>query len=200
MINGLVLALMSLCILLLMPYAVSELLTLTMALTRRGAPKERGGAEESVRPHLLFLVPAHDEDAVVQHSLSSLLEMERTATDATIILVADNCSDATAELGRQVGVHVMERHDDSRRGKPFALAWAIEQLPIEDFDAVVIVDADTTVDPGFATALVEEAPLREKVLQPFIGVQNPEDSPITRMAVVYERAIHGLAYRMKARA
>ena len=71
-----------------------------------------------------------------------MLALDYPAERHQIIVVADNCTDATAQVARDAGVTVWERHDAVRRGKPYAIAWAVEQLDLVANDGVVIIDAD----------------------------------------------------------
>src|SRR5581483_3655698 len=148
-------------------------------------------------PRLLFLVPAHDEEALIGSCVQSLRRLRYPADAFAVWVVADNCSDRTAALARQAGACCLERTDPARPGKPHAVAWALARLPIRDFDAVAIIDADTVVDPGFARGLAAAAPLRAKVVQPFNGVRNPADNALTRLAAVLATANHGLAFLVK---
>jgi cellulose synthase/poly-beta-1,6-N-acetylglucosamine synthase-like glycosyltransferase len=68
------------------------------------------------------------------------------------------------------------------------------------YDGVVIVDADTIVDPNFAISVAGAAPLNRKAVQGYNGVLNPEDNAITRMAAVFADAKGRFAHRLKARA
>jgi len=80
------------------------------------------------------------------------------------------------------------------------VAWALERLPLAKFDAVAIIDADTVVDREFARDLANAAPLREKAVQGYNGVSNPDENSITRMAAVFADAKCRIAYRLKGRA
>jgi cellulose synthase/poly-beta-1,6-N-acetylglucosamine synthase-like glycosyltransferase len=181
--------------LLLLP-TLSDLLSLCRLSVRprRGAPPSVS-SEES---RLLFLVPAHDEEILLSGCLQTLLAQTGTGTH-TIVVVADNCTDQTADIARSMGVRCLERHDDNHRGKPYALAWALEQMPLEEWDGVVIVDGDTEVDPDFASAMAKAGPLRSRVVQPLNDVSNPTESALTRMAAVLSTANHRFAFGLKTR-
>jgi 1,2-diacylglycerol 3-beta-glucosyltransferase len=184
------------CVLLL--YTVSEVFGLLRRLILGNPPASQPDRPDSEPPpRLIFLVPAHDEELLLPGCLTSLFAQHYPPERMEVVVVADNCSDRTAEIARAHGATVMERHDEARRGKPWAVSWALDRLSGRGFDALVIIDGDTTVDQGFAEALARRDPVQEKVLQPFIGVENPQENALTRMASVYERAMHGIAYRAK---
>jgi len=114
-----------------------------------------------------------------------------------VVVVADNCTDRTAELARAAGAQCLERSDRALPGKPRALAWALTQLPIHESDAVIIIDADTVVDPGFGTALADVAPIADRAFQAYFDVRNPGDTLLTRMATVLAAANYRFAYALK---
>ncbi|OAI40730.1 hypothetical protein AYO38_05315 [bacterium SCGC AG-212-C10] len=111
------------------------------------ALKRPGPLSPATKPwRLVIIVPAHDEEQGIGRCLDSLKAAARDC--AEILVVADNCSDGTADAARACGVTVLERSDRERRGKSFALAYALDTLAAreEKPDAVVFVDADTIVD------------------------------------------------------
>jgi cellulose synthase/poly-beta-1,6-N-acetylglucosamine synthase-like glycosyltransferase len=116
------------------------------------------------------------------------------------LVVADNCTDRTAEIARAAGVRCLVRHAPGARGKPGAIAWTLSQVRVADYDGVVIVDADTEVDRDFAAQLATAAPLTPKAVQPYNGVSNRTENALTRMSAVWSAANHGLAYVLKTRA
>src|SRR5690606_10093754 len=109
-------------------------------------------------PRLLFLVPAHDEALLIEGCVRSILAMDYPADRREVVVIADNCTDGTADLARTAGATCLERADTERRGKPWALAWALERVDLGAFDAVVIIDADSLVDPSFARAMARHSP------------------------------------------
>jgi cellulose synthase/poly-beta-1,6-N-acetylglucosamine synthase-like glycosyltransferase len=159
----------------------------------------RAGSGEPGSQRLLFLIPAHNEELLLADCLESLGAQRFDRNRFDTLVIADNCTDRTAEIARSRGVRCLERQDSERRGKPWAIAWALERVDLNAYDGVVIVDADTTVDPEFARALAGEPGLRTRVLQAFNDVQNPTDNALTRMAGVHSMAIHGLSFRLKRR-
>jgi cellulose synthase/poly-beta-1,6-N-acetylglucosamine synthase-like glycosyltransferase len=159
------------------------------------APPRSPGAQR-----LLFLVPAHNEELLLAGCVRSLHTQAYTHDQRRVVVIADNCTDRTAAVARVENKECLERRDPEHPGKPHAIAWALTQLPVQAYDAVVIVDADTIVDPSFAAEISAVGPLRSIAVQAYFGLSNPTESPITRMSAVLAAAIHRFAYPLKQRA
>jgi cellulose synthase/poly-beta-1,6-N-acetylglucosamine synthase-like glycosyltransferase len=189
----LVIALAPVAALLLLP-VLSDLAGL--AAGRRKGAGEGGGA----RQRLCFIVPAHDERLLIADCVRSLLAMARSRADFDVYVLADNCSDETAAIARAAGARVLERFDAARRGKPQAIQWAMGRLPLAEYDAVVIIDADTVVVPGFADALAAAGPLRDIAVQGYFGLSNERDSWLSRLGGLLAAVRYEWQYPFKARA
>lgn len=174
---------------------VSEILSLLRAGFR--APESPGAGGQ---PHLLFLVPAHNEELMIEDCVRSLLAQRLTVERRRIIVVADNCNDRTATLARAAGAECWERDEPTAGGKPKALAWAVARLDLSGWDALVVIDADTIVDPGFAEALIEEMPLEGRAVQSYFATLNERDNWLTRLAGLLARCRYEVTYPLKRRA
>jgi hypothetical protein len=108
------------------------------------------------RPPTVILVPAHDEAQIIGPTLSLLRKLTDKAI--SVLVVADNCSDATAECARNAGVEVIERHEPKLKGKGHALAFAARHLaaraPDVAPDVVIVLDADCTTDSASLKLLI----------------------------------------------
>ncbi|MBV9161756.1 MAG: glycosyltransferase family 2 protein [Pseudonocardiales bacterium] len=125
---------------------LARLLEETWSKRRRGAPT---GPSMTVHD-VAVLIPAHNEELVIESSIEAIAAL---VPRENIHVVSDGSTDRTAELARQAGVNVMETHTNV--GKAGALEDAIEALRlVTRFQAVLLLDADTTIEPGyFAAAL-----------------------------------------------
>jgi len=157
-------------------------------------PTDQGA---TLTPRLLFLVPAHDEESLITPCVRSIIDMDYPEKARRIIVVADNCRDRTADLARAAGAECLVRHDPALPGKPRALAWALERLPLAEWEACVIIDADTTVDRHFATGLAAQKPLRHRLVQAYFGSLNERESWLTRLAGVLTRCRYEVTYPLK---
>ncbi len=100
------------------------------------------------------LIPAHNEEASLPQTIASLLDQSRRPD--RVIVVADNCSDATVSLAREAGVRVFESVNNTKK-KAGALNQVLRRLLPElgDNDVVMVMDADTSLDDGFLAAAVD---------------------------------------------
>lgn len=138
----------------------------------------------SARTNFAILIPAHDEEIVLGTLLESLSALEYPQNLYTVYVVADNCTDRTAELARAISwVHVYERFDQARRGKGYALNWLLQKLEEDQLihDAYVILDADSVVIPTFLQALERELVKGARALQAHNIVLNIAESPGTAL-------------------
>ncbi|MDZ4672880.1 MAG: glycosyltransferase family 2 protein [Gemmatimonadota bacterium] len=149
---------------------------------------------------MVVLVPAHNEELHIRDCVRSLVQVDYPKADWEVIVVADNCVDMTAKLAMSEGAKCLERHDPQHPGKPQALVWAMAQLRLREFDAVVIIDADTVVPPDYALALAIYSPLRDVVLQSNFLVANEQENWLTRLGGVLSRCRYQVTYPLKQRA
>jgi 1,2-diacylglycerol 3-beta-glucosyltransferase len=107
---------------------------------------------------LLVLVPAHNEAELVPRCVAALREQLYPRALYRIVVVADNCQDATASLAQSAGAEVMVRDEPGSRGKGQALRWAMDRIFAEAAppEAIVVVDADAVAEPDFLRELEAE--------------------------------------------
>jgi cellulose synthase/poly-beta-1,6-N-acetylglucosamine synthase-like glycosyltransferase len=72
--------------------------------------------------------------------------------DDHVLVVADRCSDRTAEIARSLGALVLERGDGEEPGRAAARQAGLEQARSLRWDAVLMLDADSVIEPGFFAA------------------------------------------------
>jgi cellulose synthase/poly-beta-1,6-N-acetylglucosamine synthase-like glycosyltransferase len=141
----------------------------------------------STRPSLTnfaILIPAHNEISILDKLLESLAALDYPKDKFTVFVVADNCTDATADLARATGwVNVYERFDQEKRGKGYALNWLLQQLKQDrlNYDAYVFLDADSVVDPTLLLTMNDRLLQGARALQARYTVLNATDSPGTAL-------------------
>lgn len=123
---------------------------------------------------------AHNEEAVIANLIDNLKRLNYSDSLYDIFVVADNCSDKTAEVARAAGAEVHERFPapDDGKGKGFALEWMFQRLykMERQYDAVCIFDADNLVHPDFLREMNSRLCHGEKLIQGYIDAKNPNDT------------------------
>lgn len=146
-----------------------------------------------VPPAFDIVVPAHNEAQGISSTVKSLLALDWPADKRRVVVVADNCSDNTADLARQAGAVVLERQSATHKGKGYALQYAFERM---EGDAVVVVDADTKVTPNLLRAFAARLAKGAQACQAYYGVDNASASwRTTLMAVAF-----AMFHRVRGRA
>lgn len=123
------------------------------------------------------LIPAHNEENGIAQAVTDVLASNYPTERITIFVVADNCTDRTAEKARQAGALVFERFDDVSRGKGQALDWFLKNCKesYRHTDAITVIDADVSADSNYLREI--SASLSQpgiQVIQGYNGVGNPE--------------------------
>ena len=104
------------------------------------------GAVQALR--CTVLIPAYNEELVLGEALRSL--HEQTRPPDRVLVVADNCTDATAEVARRLGAAVVDTVGNKEK-KAGALNQQLKRLlPASDErDVILVMDADSTIGPRF---------------------------------------------------
>ena len=158
------------------------------------APEPPSPPNAPARRRFAILVPAHDEEASIGRLLASTDALEYPADRFAVYVVADNCQDRTAELARAGGARVEERFDDREQGKGHALRWLLGRLREhgEVYDAYVVIDADTVVEPNLLRRFDAHFEAGSQVLQAYYSVLNVGDSPLAALRYAALAALHYL--------
>lgn len=127
------------------------------------------------------IVAAHNESAVIEPLIANLKELEYPAQLYDIYVIADNCTDATADIAAKAGAKVCVRVDAAKKSKGFALEWMFEKLFDMErrgviYDAVAIFDADNLVHPKFLLEMNNRLLKGDKIIQGFLDAKNPYDT------------------------
>lgn len=131
--------------------------------------------------NFVVIVPAHNEELMIGTAIDSWRQVDYPTSSFAVYVVADNCTDGTADVVLSKEVKCLVRSEPTNKGKGQALSWAIDRVPLDRFDAVVFVDADCTVSGDFLRAMNDRLMSGAKVIQGFDGVRNPDESIMTRL-------------------
>ncbi len=161
----------------------SVVLYLWLLVTAALLPRREPGPARRERVFRV-VIPAHNEALVLDPVLRRLMAVNYPKAKFDVVVVADNCSDDTASIARSCGARVIERVDLDARGKGHALAYAFTMLRNETFDALVILDADTLVDPELLSIFNQYLEAGHRIVQAHYDVLDPFESQRTTLMYI----------------
>ena len=129
---------------------ILELLVVTslFCFAPRRQPRGRGPALR-----LTVVVPAHNEEGLIEDCVKSLLASAKGA--ARILVVAHNCSDSTAERAAQAGAELLVYNDTATGGKGHALRYGFNAALEGGAQAVLVIDADSVVSENLISEVLQ---------------------------------------------
>ena len=139
--------------------------------------------------HFTFIICAHNEERVIRNPLESLAKLNYPRHLWNAYLIADNCSDKTAEIAASYPfVTILERttREPSTKGK--ALRWGIEELKklgVDRDNIYIPLDADNRVIPEFLDYMEEKFLDGAEVVNAHRVGSNPYQSLISGWYAIY---------------
>ena len=136
-------------------------------------------ADREPESRFLVLVPAHNEEKVIADIIKNLQQMAYPKHLYDFFVIADNCSDDTAQVARDMGANVIvtrRKGSGEPTGKPIALKKALRMLGDyqERYDLLMIFDADNLIDPNLFAEVNSQflEKDRPEVIQCYLGAKN----------------------------
>ena len=103
------------------------------------------------------VIAARNEEGVISGVIASLKAQRYPAGKLDIFVVADNCTDGTAQEAARAGAIVFCRQNQAETGKGYALDFLFRRIRVEYADrryaGYLIFDADNFVEPNFVSEM-----------------------------------------------
>ena len=150
----------------------------------------------------IIALPANNEESVIGNLIKSLKMQDYDKSLFDIYVIADNCTDKTAEVARGNGAIVYERFDETKKTKGYALNWFLDKMKDkkDDYDALLVFDADNVVDKNFLNVMNKKLCQGEVLVQGYRDIKNPTDTWVSGgYAIFYwtmNRLYHLARYNM----
>lgn len=144
---------------------------------RMAAP--RGSRSRRLR----IVIPAHDEERVIQGILGDLGGSDYPKDLVGTWVIADHCSDRTIDLSRELNAAVVERVDGAA-GKGAALAWFLDEHPLEHDEILIVFDADNRISPEVLGQIADEIDNGHRAIQCYVDSANPDDSTLAEASAL----------------
>lgn len=155
--------------------------------------------EAKVDHEYAFMIAARNEANVVGQLISSILACDYDMSKVRIFVIADNCTDNTAEVARNAGATVFERFNKKLIGKGYALNYLMEKIhesePDYNPEGFVIFDADNLLDKNWIKEMNKAFDAGEEVISSLRNGKNFDTNWISAvgcMSVMRDcRFMHG---------
>jgi cellulose synthase/poly-beta-1,6-N-acetylglucosamine synthase-like glycosyltransferase len=153
----------------------------------------------SIHKRIAIIIPAFNEELTIARTIESCQRLNYPRQFFNIIVIADNCTDHTAVVARQKGAQVLERNDKTALGKDHALRWAFRELKLQNYDAVMILDADCRINEEALSYINAQLSMGRKAIQLNNRISNPDDNPLTYILAVGNYIENNLFYSPKSK-
>ncbi len=128
------------------------------------------------------LIAARNESNVIDQLVGSIMDQNYPKELVTVFVVADNCTDNTAEVARNAGAVVYERFNREQVGKGYALDYLLSRIG-EDygpvFDGFLVFDADNILDPNYIAEMNRVVDLGYEIITSYRNSKNYGDNWIS---------------------
>lgn len=163
--------------------AVSNFLKYRHVYKITGVFATRKFKETETKHKYRILVAARNEEAVIGNLIDSINAQDYPRELVDVFVVADNCTDRTAEIAREMGAVCYERFDNEHKTKGFALQYLVERIRedygIDTCDAYFIFDADNLMNVDYITRMNEAFDSGEKIVTSYRNTKNFGDNWIS---------------------
>lgn len=149
-----------------------------------------------------ILIPARNESSVIGNLIDSIHYQDYPAEYLTIFVVADNCTDNTAEIAREKGAICYERNNPNERTKGFALRYLFQQIErdygIESFEGYFIFDSDNLLNKDYISRMNDSFDAGLKIITSYRNTKNFDENWIaSTYAIHWLRSIR-LSHRARS--
>ena len=136
-----------------------------------------------------LIISARNERNVIGQLLDSLMAQEYPKEFFDVYVIADNCTDNTAQVAAEHGAIVLERFNEVEKGKGYALAWFFDKIHSEKprgyYDAYGVFDADNLVDKNYLAAMNQRLNRGMKIAVGYRDIKNPSDNWVSGAYSIY---------------
>ncbi len=135
------------------------------------------------------LVAARNEAMVIENLIDSIKNQDYPSELVDIFVVADNCTDNTADLARKAGAICYERFDNEHRTKGYALQFLVEKIRmdygIESYEGYFIFDADNLLKKDYISRMNDAFDAGEKIITSYRNTKNFDDNWISASYAIH---------------
>jgi cellulose synthase/poly-beta-1,6-N-acetylglucosamine synthase-like glycosyltransferase len=132
---------------------------------------------KQINGRFAIAIPAHDEESVIGETIKAIKNCDYPIDLIDVYVVADHCSDGTADAARLAGAICYEREEAPQGSKGAAINWLLDMIWKAGiaYEAVLFFDADNRPDREFLKTIHAALQAGKPFVQGRVRVSNPED-------------------------
>ena len=127
-----------------------------------------------------ILIAARNEKYVIGNLLDSIHKQDYPQDLLTTFVVADNCTDNTAEIARSKGAICYERFDNEHKTKGFALEYLLDRIEEDygrmSFEGYFIFDADNLLKSNYVSKMNDAFDSGEEIITSYRNTKNFDEN------------------------
>lgn len=154
---------------------------------------------------IAYLIPAHNEEDVIYNTVKSIIEKQNYPRDKfDVFVVADNCTDKTAELAKKAGAIVLLHNDPepAHHMALYPLKYGVDyliNLADDPYDMVVHLDADNHINDDFSLYMNDAYQDGVDLARPYEGAINASQNFFTKACTIFYMFDSRYGSRMRER-
>jgi len=136
---------------------------------------------------LAFVIVVRNEAKIIKDTINKIWHELDTSQGNAVFVIVDHCSDHTEAEAENAGAIIYVRREGDF-GKGYALAWFADKASkeLKEFDAVIIMDADSTLGTGYYQSVCDELSCGYSAIQSYIKPVVPNESSPSLLAAYSE--------------
>lgn len=127
-----------------------------------------------------IVIAARNEEKVIGNLLDSIAANDYPSELVTVFVVADNCTDKTAEIARKHGAVCYERFDDKHKTKGYALQFLFDRIEEDygrmSFEGYFVFDADNLLKKDYISRMNDAFDSGEKLITSYRNTKNFDEN------------------------
>ena len=136
-----------------------------------------------------IVIAARNEETVIGNLIDSIHKQDYNKDLLTIFVVADNCTDKTAEIVRKKGCICYERFDNVHKTKGYALEYLFDRIEEdygrESFEGYFVFDADNLLKKDYISRMNDAFDSGERIITSYRNIKNIDENWITMSFAVH---------------
>ncbi|MBR3660366.1 MAG: glycosyltransferase family 2 protein [Bacilli bacterium] len=136
-----------------------------------------------------IVISARNEEMVIGNLIDSIKKQDYPSELITIFVVADNCTDKTAEIARSKGCICYERFDTEHKTKGYALEYLFDRIEEDygrsNFEGFFVFDADNLLKKDYISKMNNAFDSGERIITSYRNIKNIDENWITMSFAVH---------------